>query len=109
MSDNQNPPQPDPALRRLDRLVGTWTMEGNLVGSDEKNIRGHRHSGWQRPYCDEVSARPPPRHGDDPCLPVGRTAQERLGPSGRRRPRMMLRPVGGQARRDAMGERIPTR
>jgi hypothetical protein len=26
-------PQPDPALKRLDRLVGTWSMEGNLVGS----------------------------------------------------------------------------
>jgi hypothetical protein len=36
MSDNQQLPQPDPALRRLDRLVGTWTMEGNLVGSDEQ-------------------------------------------------------------------------
>jgi hypothetical protein len=40
-----------------------------------KDTKGRlRHSGWQRPYCDEVSARPPPRHGDDPCLPVGRTA-----------------------------------
>src|SRR5215207_1757163 len=34
MSDNPNLPQPDPALGRLDRLVGTWTMEGNLVGYD---------------------------------------------------------------------------
>jgi hypothetical protein len=25
---------PDPALRRLDRLVGTWTMQANLAGSD---------------------------------------------------------------------------
>jgi hypothetical protein len=25
MSDNQQLLQPDPALRRLDRLVGTWT------------------------------------------------------------------------------------
>jgi hypothetical protein len=40
MSENPDLPQPDPALRRLDRLVGSWTMEGNLVGSDEKNIRG---------------------------------------------------------------------
>jgi hypothetical protein len=36
MSENPDLPQPDPALRRLDRLVGSWTMEGNLVGSDEK-------------------------------------------------------------------------
>jgi hypothetical protein len=40
MPDNQNSLQSDPALRRLDRLVGTWAMEGNLVGSDDKNIRG---------------------------------------------------------------------
>jgi Protein of unknown function (DUF1579) len=33
-------PQPDPEMKRLDRFIGTWTMEGNLVGSDEKNIRG---------------------------------------------------------------------
>lgn len=46
MSDNQNPPQPDPALRRLDRLVGTWAMEGNLVGSDEHNIRGQTTFRW---------------------------------------------------------------
>ena len=31
-------PQPDPALRRLDRLVGTWTMEGNLG-----RLRGEEH------------------------------------------------------------------
>ena len=39
-------PQPDPALKRLDRLVGTWSMEGNLVGSDEKNIRGETTFRW---------------------------------------------------------------
>jgi hypothetical protein len=36
MSEIPDLPQPDAALRRLDRLVGRWTMEGNLVGSDEK-------------------------------------------------------------------------
>jgi hypothetical protein len=46
MSENQNPPQPDPALRRLDRLVGAWTMEGNLVGSDDKNIKGETAFRW---------------------------------------------------------------
>jgi hypothetical protein len=46
MSDNPNLPQPDPALRRLDRLVGTWTMEGNLAGSDEQNIRGQTTFRW---------------------------------------------------------------
>jgi Protein of unknown function (DUF1579) len=46
MSDNQQLPQPDPALRRLDRLVGTWTMEGNLAGSDDKNISGETTFRW---------------------------------------------------------------
>ena len=46
MSDYPDLPQPDPALRRLDRLVGTWTMEGNLVGSDERNIRGQTTFRW---------------------------------------------------------------
>jgi hypothetical protein len=27
-------------MRRLDRLVGSWTMEGNLIGAEEKNIKG---------------------------------------------------------------------
>jgi Protein of unknown function (DUF1579) len=39
-------PQPDPALRRLDRLLGTWAMEGNLVGSDEKSIQGETTFRW---------------------------------------------------------------
>jgi Protein of unknown function (DUF1579) len=46
MSESPGPPQPDPALRRLDRLVGRWTMEGNLVGSDEKNIKGETTFSW---------------------------------------------------------------
>ncbi len=46
MSENPNVPVPEPALRRLDRLVGTWTMEGNLVGSDEKNITGETTFRW---------------------------------------------------------------
>lgn len=46
MSTTPDPPQPDPALRRLDRLVGRWNMEGNLVGSDEKNIRGETTFRW---------------------------------------------------------------
>jgi hypothetical protein len=46
MSEEPVPPRPDPALRRLDRFVGTWTMEGNLVGSDEKNVRGETTFRW---------------------------------------------------------------
>jgi hypothetical protein len=39
-------PKPDPALKRLDRFVGTWKMEGNFVGSDEKNIKGEATYRW---------------------------------------------------------------
>jgi hypothetical protein len=46
VSENPNLPQPDPELRRLDRLVGTWSMEGHLVGSDEKNIKGETTFRW---------------------------------------------------------------
>jgi hypothetical protein len=49
MADNDTQPQmpsPDPALRRLDRFVGTWTMEGHLVGSSESNIKGQASYRW---------------------------------------------------------------
>jgi uncharacterized protein DUF1579 len=46
MSENVELPKPDPALRRLDRLVGRWSMEGHLVGSDEMNIRGETSFQW---------------------------------------------------------------
>jgi hypothetical protein len=46
MSEIPQLPQPDPALRRLDRLVGRWSMEGHLVGSDETNIRGETSFRW---------------------------------------------------------------
>ena len=46
MSDNPSLPQPDPELHRLDRLVGTWSMEGHLVGSDETTIRGETTFRW---------------------------------------------------------------
>jgi hypothetical protein len=37
---------PDPALRRLDRFVGTWSMQGHLVGSDEITIKGQTTFRW---------------------------------------------------------------
>jgi hypothetical protein len=46
MSENPGPPQPHPALARLERLVGTWSMEGHLVGSDETTIRGETTFRW---------------------------------------------------------------
>jgi hypothetical protein len=42
----QQLPKPDPALRRLDFLAGTWSMKGNLVGSDEENIVGEATFEW---------------------------------------------------------------
>jgi hypothetical protein len=46
MSENLGPPQPHPQLARLERLVGTWSMEGHLVGSDETTIRGETTFRW---------------------------------------------------------------
>jgi hypothetical protein len=39
-------PTPDPALRRLDRFVGTWSMKGHLVGSDEITVMGRPTFRW---------------------------------------------------------------
>jgi Protein of unknown function (DUF1579) len=46
MSESQQPPKPDPALKRLDRFVGTWSMEGRLVGSDKITITGETTFRW---------------------------------------------------------------
>jgi Protein of unknown function (DUF1579) len=49
MADNDTQgqlPTPDPALKRLDRFVGTWSMEGHLVGSSENNIKGRATYRW---------------------------------------------------------------
>lgn len=39
-------PKSDLALKRLDKLVGTWTMKGHLSGSDEENIIGKATFQW---------------------------------------------------------------
>lgn len=39
-------PTPDPALRKLDRLVGTWSMKGHLAGSDKQDIIGQATFHW---------------------------------------------------------------
>ncbi len=39
-------PTPDPALRALDRFVGTWRMTGHLAGSDEETITGEATYSW---------------------------------------------------------------
>jgi Protein of unknown function (DUF1579) len=46
MSESPNLPQPDPALKRLDRFVGRWSMEGHVVESDETNIKGETSFRW---------------------------------------------------------------
>jgi hypothetical protein len=40
-------PTPDPALKPLDRWVGTWrSLEGHLVDSSENNIKGQATFKW---------------------------------------------------------------
>jgi hypothetical protein len=39
-------PAPDPALGRLDFLVGRWNLKGHLVASDEENIVGEATFEW---------------------------------------------------------------
>lgn len=39
-------PEPDPALKRLDRLVGTWNITGRTPGSDEDDISGRTLIEW---------------------------------------------------------------
>lgn len=39
-------PTPDPALRVLDRFVGTWRMEGHVLGAEENNIVGKTTYRW---------------------------------------------------------------
>ena len=39
-------PTPNPELKRLDRFVGTWSMEGHLAGSDETTIKGETSYRW---------------------------------------------------------------
>ncbi|HYD55174.1 MAG TPA: DUF1579 family protein [Gemmatimonadaceae bacterium] len=39
-------PRPDPALARLDRLVGTWRMTGRPLGADADSITGTTTFAW---------------------------------------------------------------
>ncbi len=43
---DQGMPKPDPALERLDRLVGTWRMRGRPLGSKEDTITGTTTFKW---------------------------------------------------------------
>src|SRR5436853_205014 len=46
--DNAQPPvsTPDPALKRLDRLVGTWNLTGRTADSNVDNINGWSTFEW---------------------------------------------------------------
>lgn len=48
MSDDktEEQPKPDPALRRLDRLVGEWDMRGRSAGADKDDIKGRTRFRW---------------------------------------------------------------
>src|SRR5262245_36241254 len=39
-------PTPDPALRRLAKLVGTWSLQGNLIASEEGIVTGETTFRW---------------------------------------------------------------
>lgn len=39
-------PTPDPALQRLEPMVGTWKARGHFVGSNEENIVGTITFSW---------------------------------------------------------------
>ena len=43
---DQGTPQPDPALQRLNRLVGTWRMKGGPPGADKDTITGTTTFKW---------------------------------------------------------------
>lgn len=45
-AQNGDIPTPDPALERLERLVGTWTMKGRPLGADKDSITGTTTFRW---------------------------------------------------------------
>jgi hypothetical protein len=45
-SPPQQPPAPDPALKLLDRFVGTWEMKGRTLDSDVYNVSGRTTFEW---------------------------------------------------------------
>ena len=43
---SQEAPKPDPALKRLADLIGSWKLKGRPVGSDEDSISGTTTFKW---------------------------------------------------------------
>jgi Protein of unknown function (DUF1579) len=52
MAQNQDPPAPtmppgpDPALKRLERFVGTWEIRGRTLDSEQDNVSGQTTFEW---------------------------------------------------------------
>ena len=44
--NNAQPPGPDPALRRLDRFVGTWEVRGRTLDAQDDNVTGRLAFEW---------------------------------------------------------------
>jgi hypothetical protein len=42
----QQPPKPNPALKRLEKLIGTWDLRGHTLDSAEDNITGWNTIEW---------------------------------------------------------------
>ena len=42
----QGMPKPDPALKRLNKFVGTWEMKGRTLNSKEDNVYGRATFEW---------------------------------------------------------------
>jgi hypothetical protein len=42
----QQPPGPDPALKRLEKFVGTWSMKGRTLDADQDNVFGKTTFEW---------------------------------------------------------------
>jgi hypothetical protein len=40
------PPGPDPALKRLERFVGTWNVTGRTLDAEEDNVSGRFTFAW---------------------------------------------------------------
>jgi Protein of unknown function (DUF1579) len=45
-ADIMRAPEPDPALAKLEPLVGSWLLTGHLTGSEVQNITGRATFSW---------------------------------------------------------------
>jgi hypothetical protein len=45
-AQTQQGSRPDPALRRLEKFVGTWEMKGRTLDSQEDNVFGRATFEW---------------------------------------------------------------